>query len=449
MYLSLQEEWNRQRQPARRREELAGRVAALAGLPALAAGFHPTAIAALELARTEVPQQAPALLLLAVRAARRALAANPDDANAWFCLGQAYLHLRDLTVERSREGRLPLLAQLRQVQTVAALENALALDPDLEPAHHLLAYLYLQRRFLDCALGHCKEEVRLARQAPPRPGERADRLARMEQSTADVEKRVIEGQNAFAFRSRSLRDDPVARAGLALDLGLAGQALDEVLLPTPAVLLGPEGMNLELGLLLLRGRVEEVRTVLAAEDLQANRPKLGYQDFPSPPAGNGPLYPLPYHLLACDWLEAAQAAAAGDYGHATTALAALRAPLDDGLRQVRQHQRLGQVLEAGMTCFVLSPAPGLPQLAGAFLAQHFHREQQPLQSAAAAWRAQEADLWTVEGLLRLEQGDPAAAGRAFEAALALCPPRPTGTADFAGWPMADYYLGRIRAKNAR
>src|SRR5206468_681819 len=80
----------------------------------------------------------PALPLLAVRAARRAVAVNPEDANAWLRLGQAYLLLRNVTGERSGEGLLPPLAQLRHVQIVTALEQAVRLDPDVEVAHHEL-----------------------------------------------------------------------------------------------------------------------------------------------------------------------------------------------------------------------------------------------------------------------------------------------------------------------
>ena len=66
----------------------------------------------------------PALLLLTVRAARRAVAANPGDANAWLRLGQAYVLLRDETCERAGLGLRSPLAQLREVQITTALEQA-------------------------------------------------------------------------------------------------------------------------------------------------------------------------------------------------------------------------------------------------------------------------------------------------------------------------------------
>src|SRR5262249_57799152 len=92
-------------------------------------------------------QRSPALPLLAVRAARRAVAANPEDGNAWLRLGQAYVLLRDETCERSAHRERTPLAQLRQVQIATALEQALRLDPDLEAAHHELAHLYGESNF--------------------------------------------------------------------------------------------------------------------------------------------------------------------------------------------------------------------------------------------------------------------------------------------------------------
>src|SRR5262249_46295184 len=106
-------------------------------------------------------ERSPALPLLTVRAARRAVAANPHDANAWLCLGQAYALLRDTTRERSAEGMLPPLVQVRHVQIVTALEQAVRLNPDLEGAHYELKFLYGQRNHLDVALEHQKEELRI------------------------------------------------------------------------------------------------------------------------------------------------------------------------------------------------------------------------------------------------------------------------------------------------
>src|SRR5579875_3062835 len=73
-------------------------------------------------------------LLLAVRAARRALAANPDDARAFLLLGEAYFRLARQTQEATWQALLPPLASLRQAQILTALEQAATLRPDLDQA---------------------------------------------------------------------------------------------------------------------------------------------------------------------------------------------------------------------------------------------------------------------------------------------------------------------------
>ncbi len=73
-------------------------------------------------------------LLLSVRAARRALAANPDDGGAFLLLGESYLRLSRQTRQQSWERMLPSFSDIRRVQTVTALEQAVLLRPDLERA---------------------------------------------------------------------------------------------------------------------------------------------------------------------------------------------------------------------------------------------------------------------------------------------------------------------------
>jgi len=72
----------------------------------------------------------PASALLAVRAARRALQENPDDAVAHLLLGQAYLRLiaRD---RRAQCARNSPRGRAREAQVAAALNQALRLQPGL------------------------------------------------------------------------------------------------------------------------------------------------------------------------------------------------------------------------------------------------------------------------------------------------------------------------------
>src|SRR5260370_35904606 len=71
----------------------------------------------------------PPLLYLAVRSARRAVASNPLDAQAYAVLGESYLRFLDSTRESVWGRRLSELPQLRRAQARAALNQAISLDP--------------------------------------------------------------------------------------------------------------------------------------------------------------------------------------------------------------------------------------------------------------------------------------------------------------------------------
>jgi hypothetical protein len=76
----------------------------LAAVPLLVRLGHPP------LFLGDMDRDLPAWPLLAIRAARLALAANPEDANAYLRLGQAYQALWNLTGERTLSRANPLLA---------------------------------------------------------------------------------------------------------------------------------------------------------------------------------------------------------------------------------------------------------------------------------------------------------------------------------------------------
>jgi hypothetical protein len=393
-------------------------------------------------------ERPPALPLLAVRAARRAVAVNPEDSNAWLRLGQAYLSLRNLTRERSAEGMVPPLAQLRHVQIVTALEQAVRLDPDLEAVHHELALLYGERNYLDQSLEHRREEVRLSRRAGTRPGEKpeeaADRLELLEKDSAKLEELVRARRQTYASAVRSVQGERLAQAGLALKLGLARLAADEVLLPTPADVLGAPGLKVELEVLLALGRVEEVRPYLNDDSLKTRKLGLGFYDVVGPRDREGrPLYPLPYHLPGYDWLHVLQAAAVGDYGRAQETLRSIRAGHRAGhvllRRQLQDLERYATPQVAGL---LAAPPPFLPAFTAGTLGQLLeHRDQ--LRAGEPAMRAQEADLCVLEGLLALEQGSPQEAGLAFAEAQRLCAQAPAMA--FAGGPIAAAYLARLHS----
>jgi hypothetical protein len=407
-----------------------------AGLAGLAAGpGAPLRLASQLPAPPGLNDRPPALPLLAVRAARRAVAANPDDADAWLWLGQAYEALGRATGEGALDGRRPLLGLLRHAQTATALENALRRHPGLLPARLRLAALYSERQYLDAALDHYRVARDLVRQGGPAPGEGADDFARrlgpLEAGVEQLEQAVQDRQNQFAVRAQGLPpSDSLGRARVAVGLGLARKALDEVLLPSQDVLFGAAGARLELELLLLLGRAEEVRDKLAEPGWQQNKDKLGAYELLAPGPGGAAMV---YRLPAYDWLRACQAAATGDYDLADDCLGAAGRQL--GAEAEALTQRLGRPLAR-----TLATEMGLASTSRALLPLPVGWLRVTLAGVlgqAGTLRLGQADLAVVSGLLALERGEPAAAARHFRASLGLAP-------HSAGRPVALEYLGRLR-----
>ncbi|MBI3409169.1 MAG: hypothetical protein HY040_12550 [Planctomycetes bacterium] len=111
----------------------------------------------------------PALPILMVRHARRAVAESPHDA-------RGYLRLYDAcaTLWQRQENnwtRLPnpggLRDKLREVQTVTALKTYLDLNPEDAEKHYLLSQLYLRLNYLDLARDHLALTVKHQRVNAP------------------------------------------------------------------------------------------------------------------------------------------------------------------------------------------------------------------------------------------------------------------------------------------
>jgi tetratricopeptide (TPR) repeat protein len=392
------------------------------------------------LQKKQAEPPSPALPLLTVRAARRALAANPDDANAYLRLGQAYLALDAMTPGTGTARRLPPLAMLRHVQTVTALEQALIREPDIEAAHQALGQLYARQNYLDLALLHRQAELRLTRRAGHRPGEgdeafrrRTDDLGRM---VEELERTVQDRQNLFVIRATPLGDDPLGKARLALSLGLARQALDDVLLRSQALLFGTAGAELEVRLLLMQGRLAEARPKLEDDEFQRNKSRLGWVYLP---AGDGPS-PPPYRVPAGDWLFFCQAAAAGDYDQAEavlqTILDALPAPTDRDQTSLAKELGLALASEVGLRAEPRS-------LLGRSLASLKREELTRWWRLMSLRRVVQADLRVTAGLLALERGQPPAAADHFRRALELYRAGDKNQEDFGGQALALDYLERL------
>jgi hypothetical protein len=393
--------------------------AALLAAPASSAGFvDGPARLMVQLERTplaldDLTWQSPALPLLAVRAARCAIAENPDDAAAYLRLGRAYLDLAGRTPERVVYGALPPLARVRHMQIAAALENACKRQPDLLPAHDELAALYEGRGFLDAALDHRRAALSLARRAGSLAGEGAPRLEERASLIKTLERRVGDLKNEFMLSSRNLGSEPTRKAQLALRMGLARLALEDVLMPSSIVLLGGEGIRMQVELQLMLGRSAVVREELHNPDWQANKDNLGLVTlFTSPQSA------LPVYHRAYDWLLLCQSAADGDYEQADAAAALLIDARPQGQETIQALALLDDEVPRGVAremALSAYPASG-PARALAQLQRQLQMEQ--LFSASLVTR-ERGDLNLLRGLLALERGEIRQAEEALAAARTL------------------------------
>jgi tetratricopeptide (TPR) repeat protein len=359
-------------------------------------------------------------LLLAVRAARRALAVDPNDAGAFLLLGEAYVRLMTQTREPSWQAKLPALAAFRRAQALTALEQAASLRPDLDQAHALLAQLYFETGQLDRTLDHLRARLRIAEQQASAAGK--DRQAALRADVKSMEALVQRSQTVYEGNIAGKTDPSkvMERASLAARHGLSGKALEMLLQSHPAIF-GKAGAQMQLELMQEAGRSYDVRSWLDPR----YEALLGYS---------------PYHLL-----EAEAAAACGDYAAADAELDVLGQPLSqvgvsaDQLAPVRS----AVALRVGMA--VLDrPAfgTGVGDLAGAAFFQF--DSLKPLGTPAELLR-QEADLQVLRGLLALESGEVEAARHHFRAALDVWggdgPAAASAGLDFPARPIAQYGMG--------
>ncbi|HTU18416.1 MAG TPA: hypothetical protein VMG10_10185 [Gemmataceae bacterium] len=433
-------------EPQRRlRHDLAW-AAALPGLPALSVdavdGMFRLAVR-IELAQQDPPQP-PALPLLAVRAARSALAQNPDDANAYLRLGRAYLDLAARTPERGMIGRLPPLFEMRHIQIAAALENALRRNPDSLSAHEELAELYGRRGFLDAALEHRRAALRLARRAGAIPGEDptafSRRLEPRERAVKELERVVSDQKNAFALQTRNLGSEPSRKAETALRLGLARLALQDVLRSSSMVLLGGEGIRLQVRLQLMLGELDPIRAQLQDSDWKAHKANLGFVDLHK---GADSRTTQAYKLPAYDWLLLCQAAAFGDYEQADAALHDLVEDFggERAAEEARKYQRSLLVLTASELGWLSQPQP--------WVMSRWTAQERVLQTAILDRLTRDvmhqADLHVLAGMLALERGRPLDAANSFRTAVALGRLGSGTRHASAGHPLAETYVRIIES----
>lgn len=442
----------------RQREVVLARYAAgIVGLPTAQNGTFPVMTSfgsrfALENIYLSDMNERPAELpLFAVRAARRAVASHPDDANAWLTLAQAYFWLRRTTAEGPGLVFFSPLNQLRQIQVATALAQAVAFKPDLVAAHEMLAHLYSETRYFDLALRHRKIQLELTRRAGVAPGEDAAafsiRLTRLEQAVEQMRNLVQDSENRFLVHSHALTGNPLARARLALQLGLAGKAVDDVLLRSHSDLYGIDGLKILVEVMLLSGRTREARELLNRAELLRNPDALGTYSL----IGNRPGdRRWSYELIAYDWFGFCEAAAAGRYKGASAAIDRMRRRIrregDSLMIMVRPGKavplptafvfRLGSEIAQGSV-----PVP---------LVQHF--SMAPERERLMALLVQSfllpveiADMHVLEGMIYLEQGLPAAASEQFNQSLLVYAQAPSTVPALPGKMLALKQLARMQS----
>jgi hypothetical protein len=337
------------------------------------------------------------------------LAANPDDAQAHLVLGESYLRLIQSTRERARVRQMPELLQLRCAQASAALNQAVVLRPTLAQAHRSLGQLYVELGYLDLASKHFRTSLDQIRAAgPPRgvTGEQfRQQLARAEEELAPVARAEQEQALAYANESSGLR--VLDRAVLAVRKGLAGKARD-VLLASDVAAFGPQGMALELELLTMTGRVQEVREWMSSE----HEASLGEGNY--------------------RWLRILAAAAAGDYAAADEDLAYLAGTGQGGASfDVRD----GIALAIGKA--VLDDRPGERLSFATLGARLFGRlEFSGRVRSGVQTLSRRADVTTLRGLLALEVGAVDEAKVAFRQALTYWDTSSRTGVDFNGRDIA-------------
>jgi hypothetical protein len=340
----------------------------------------------------------PEALLLAVRAARRALSANSNDAGAFLLLGEAYFRLARQTREQSWYAALPGLAAIRQAQTLTALEQAVLRAPDLDPAHGLLAQLYYEQGQMDRCLDHLRAQLRIAERDIAKGGPAADaaaeRLPALRDRAEAQEDLVRRSLDIYTANTEGLTDPSKVfdRARLASRHGLSRKALEMLLDSAPAIF-GKAGAQMQLELMLQAGRAFEVRAWLEPE----HETVLGYQ---------------PYH-----WLRLQADAACGDYAAADAELD----KLSEEVREVGVSQKELMPVRSAVALRVASAVlarpvreAGPPGVAAALFQQH--DALRPLATPAGMMRL-EADFHVLRGLLALESGEVEAAREHFHAAL--------------------------------
>ncbi len=401
----------------------------------------------------------PEALYLAIREARWALVENPDDAQVYLLLSNLYSALGRQTRERDytlgwlardhwRPQGLPLPTRIRLVQTLAALHQALKLNPDLALAHQLLADQYQELQYLDLAFKHRREVLRCIKEMAERNGktpEMARNLEEAEKNLKKLETQVDQVTNRFEVQATNRSAGE--RAALALSQvqpkpwlapprlrhGLAEKAV-ETLEQIPGKELTPPQAIALIDLQFELGQLDKIRDLLESEGAKLSKVLGTHPDL------DLPAFEV-YQLLL--------AAASGDYQKADQAAQDLidsfsaprpRPAVPPKADQVlRKPDMLPSIKEEAKNAVVISLGHYL--LLQGQSASGLPIPLQFINPAAALYQAKvgtyqllsrEAELRVLRGWLALEAGHVDRARQELRQAMTLTSPPGALPADFPG-----------------
>ncbi len=391
--------------------------------------------------------RSPALPLLALRAGRRGVEADPADATAWLVAARAALLLDTRSWERDAGEALTMLAFARHVAYAGGLVQAVRLNPDSAATHDALAGVYARRGFVDLAHRHAAEAHRLVTRAGPGVGEPAEAFAERAKRAADLaaeaERLMQDGENRYVIRTSGLPGDPLERARVAAELGLPQKGID-VLLGSHPDLYGTAGLALLADLLLQVGQLAEARTLLDRDEIRRNPASLGLFTLPGRSAAGAPSWV--YRLPAYDWFDLCQCAGVGRYAGAAAAADRMRAHLAAEERQFTPPVLSALSGQVGRTAGVAAALAGPGGFAAVPLVPTAARESQRLAGFLSQVRflgVARADLSVLAGVLELERGNPAGAADRFRAALPAYAAARGGVPALPGEALATRYLELI------
>lgn len=326
--------------------------------------------------------------LLAIRAARRGIAADPDSPYPYFALAQAYK-------------KAPGGGDLRQMQIVAALRMGLARTPgdtyseqrlgglvtdallDLFSVHFRMRRYDLALEYLGRALDRFEKYPPTAATVPPEELEQT--AAGLKQQRDDLDKHVSRQRDNYELEVDRMRGRGTLREKvvLAIRMDLFGRGLKELYDADPKQR-DLRDVDQLIKMLLAVGRVEDASTALDQFPAADQPPELRTQFW---------MHHINAAILRGDFVRAATEWDAS-YG------AYLRRDPDPRKQMFTQ---LGTFLNNRLTSEVLTD--GLPRLAGELIAS------QP-ETILRLQIQQEANFLAIRGLAALEYGDTPAA-RAF------------------------------------